>query len=588
MSNSLMETNRVLGGDIEEEIDFTHPVDLDNDKRSATVSKGRFGDDPSSELHCRAWQMEQQDMLQLKSMDDVTFAVVQGQDHDDWNINGKKTDLESDISSEDDESDDDDADFGGGDGAYNDNDGDSCSRDSVLSAQARENQLMAGIIIGIIQGKIVNVFAACFRFMIDSMIAVYKWIIQKCSSSSSSDEEGVTDLAADLAEDAIDVGYFRAANNQFASGLGAETTPGNTTAMNPGVQATQQMATMAAQSAATATASSATAAAAAAASSSIASTLAGAVASVGVASQVGVAVGVAAVSIIAVVSTAVSDRMNSEGPTASTTFLGLDDTFIPPVCSPNMDIKQGYVELQIQSLPKEALPQHKLKMERMFRTLYNNISGQCFDPLQRVVHNASLERWEETDVDPQTTITTLYWQATVACSGCPDWEPLFDSSILLSSDVEIARDTMSNATANTTTITDSNVTAMMPSNKTNGTSPQSTAVTGSLNPEEQQLQQVPSLDEFFAVFATAFGFNLGPLLEEASDGAIIIEADDEGSPKVVFATTKAAPGFEGSNGTVSIGEAALEQFEDFVQTNNGNVQTPFITDDLTSLADDLS
>ncbi|CAB9510462.1 hypothetical protein SEMRO_437_G142840.1 [Seminavis robusta] len=563
---------------LEEEVDLTKGMSIGNDCDWPQKTKKKDSKQAN-------WQKEQQDMRQFESINGMTVPFAEGDDDGTIKAGVKRNDPNNDHSHEEDDSSED---VGFGD----DYDSESCSRDSVLSAEARENEIRRGVMIGIIQGKIMDFFSAIFRFIIDTILTLYKWIydkiIKRCSSSSS-EEEAATDLAADLAQDTMDAGDIQAASNQFSSGAfqGGATTTGQTAAT------TGQMATMAAQSAATATASATTtaaataAAAASAASSTIASSLAGAVSSVGLATQVGVAVGVATVAVSTGIGVGVSQK--SEGPTSSPSYTITDDPFVPPVCTLDADMKQGYVELQIQSFPKEALPQYQVEMERMFRTIYNNISGQCLDPLQRVVHNASLERWEETDVDPQTTITTLYWQATVACGGCPDWEPLFDSSILLSLEMEsreVARDNMSNATANTTiTTTGSNVTTVMPSNENNTTSPQSLPVTRSLNPRERHLQQVPTLNEFFAIFATTFGFNLGPLLEEASDGAIIIEANNKGMPKVVFATTKAAPGFEGSNGTISIGEEALEQFVDYVQNNNGNVQTPFISDDLSALVD---
>ncbi|CAB9517087.1 Inherit from NOG: Serine repeat antigen (Partial), partial [Seminavis robusta] len=476
---------------------------------------------------------------------------------------------------------------GTGDG----DDDDSCSRDSVLSAEARERAIRRGCFSGMIWEQIYSYMGMIIYFFCDIIAALCKRIHKKIFKNNSSNDDDANSLdVVDLATDLVDADDIRGMSRQFSSnafqggGYSANAGAATSTSAAQSAATAGHMATVAAQSAATATASATTAVAA---SSTFASTLVGAVASMGVASQVGAAVGAAAVT-VAAVSTGVSISQEAVGPTPVPLAFVLNDPFIPPVCSQDVDIKQGYVELQIQSLPKAALPQYQVAMERMFRTVYNNISGQCLDPLQRIVHNASLERWEEIETANQASITTLYWSATVACSGCPDWEPLFDLSTILALELDqVAVDSMSSSNATNMTIggADNNLTQSVGPSRASSRS----AYLGGRN-----LQEAPTLNEFFAIFATTFGYNLGPLLEGASNGANETEAKTTEPPKVVFATTKAVPVFDryGSSGpnnqtsvVASVGEEALQQFDDYVNANGGEVKTPFISDDLSLLAD---
>jgi hypothetical protein len=223
------------------------------------------------------------------------------------------------------------------------------------------------------------------------------------------------------------------------SGLEGTAIAGGTTTTTAQTSIAGPMATGAAQSAAGATAAGASSAAVAAeaaglvASTSIVSTITGAVAGAGLATQVGVAVGVAAIAAGATAFVMAGDHIfNSTSTTINESpFLQNKDAFlldnniafVPPYCSAEDTLKQGQIEIQIQGnrAAEKALPVFQSDLEVLFRDIYNNLSGMCLDKYSRVLHDATLDGWktlEDSNAAAADIIVNTYWSALASCSGC--------------------------------------------------------------------------------------------------------------------------------------------------------------------------
>ncbi|CAB9496707.1 ECF subfamily RNA polymerase sigma-24 subunit [Seminavis robusta] len=252
----------------------------------------------------------------------------------------------------------------------------------------------------------------------------------------------------------------------------------------------------------------------------------GAIGAAGVATQVGVAMSVAAVTATVGV-VAASSSFNSTASTGTATqeaTVSRLSSFVPPKCSEESDNKVGYVELDIQAIPPDAIGPRKWVMEEMFRDVYNEIIGMCLDPMARVMLQATLVGWEtqwgvaangtstfgnttvldptaqnltqeEYDLAVAQSVTTTYWEATVDCLGCPDHEPLFD------------------------------------------------ARQDGLGSERRRNLRQYELEDFFVLFAASVGFNLVPLLQ----GNVTITASSSNcqssslrNARVTRGTTRAA------------------------------------------------
>ena len=50
------------------------------------------------------------------------------------------------------------------------------------------------------------------------------------------------------------------------------------------------------------------------------------------------------------------------------------DDFVPPTCGDNV-AKQGTVEIRLQGFPPSVLPEMKPHMQKLFRDVYNEITG---------------------------------------------------------------------------------------------------------------------------------------------------------------------------------------------------------------------
>ncbi|CAB9525200.1 laminin G sub domain 2 [Seminavis robusta] len=283
--------------------------------------------------------------------------------------------------------------------------------DASLSTNAGREEAIREGLYGLIEDKIRN---GIFQHILAALAAIWDFLVKKCRGGTSEDD------AAGMAMDVVDavnpINPNNLATSQFGqsgagggggtggagggAGGGASSAGASSASASAGgasgagaAQATAvvgQMATQAAVSAAGA--STAAASTAAAASATIATTVATAVASASVASQVGVTIGVAAVTVAAV-----STGMGVAPTSNTTTAVVKLDAFVPPTCSLSAELKQGIVELKIQGMPEDALPEHKDSLEGIFRDLYNNITGMCLDPFSRVLHSAELQVLFEAD-----------------------------------------------------------------------------------------------------------------------------------------------------------------------------------------------
>ncbi|CAB9505228.1 unknown protein [Seminavis robusta] len=227
---------------------------------------------------------------------------------------------------------------------------------SVNSAEARERAIQDGF-LAFLTGYVQNdVFA---RFM-EFLTKIWGFLMKKIGRGQSDGDDqdfGAEDLAEELMDIAdpgltnLNSGFNTSMHSVTSSGGGGGgTAPGPP----PGVA---EMASAAANSAASGAASGAAAGAGAATAGGLGGLagMAGAVAGAGAATQGGIAMGVAAVT-AAVVSTGVTVN-NVTMPVA------YDSTFVPPVCSEASVKKIGFVELQVQALPPEAIETRKSVLE---------------------------------------------------------------------------------------------------------------------------------------------------------------------------------------------------------------------------------
>ncbi|CAB9506853.1 hypothetical protein SEMRO_281_G107340.1 [Seminavis robusta] len=412
---------------------------------------------------------------------------------------------------------------------------------SLSTNPGREGAIREGL-YGLIEEKIQN---GIFQYILATLAAVWNIIVKRCRGGTSEDD--AAGMAMDVADAAnpinpnnlgsSQVGQGGAGGGGGTGGAGGGASSASASSASAGgasgagaAQATAvvgQMATQAAVSAAGA--STAAASTAAAASATIATTVATAVASASVAAQVGVTIGVAAVTVAAV-----STGMGVAPTSNTTTAVVKLDAFVPPTCSLSAELKQGIVELKIQGMPEDALPEHKDSLEGIFRDLYNNITGMCLDPYSRVLHSAELQGG-----------TT-------------------NSSATLEQ-------------ADGTTPTASNGSSIVPS----------------LSRRSLQLKTNIDASQFFPLFAASFGYNVEPVLFEADSTDGPEQTARRGTMQVVFATTKAAlPGGgvgDQQNAVVlSIGQDVIQPYVETVEENEGTIMTPFISDELSSLSQCVS
>ena len=257
------------------------------------------------------------------------------------------------------------------------------------------------------------------------------------------------------------------------------------------------------------------------------------VAGAGIATQAGIAVGVAAATAAAVSS---GVKLNSDPTPAAVDRYG---DFVPPRCSKESEKKIGALILDIQGIPPGAMKMRKQALEILFREIYNEITGMCLDPYNRVLHYAEIYKWNTTfgegyegfaeyanQLDSSESLpnatkynftddeyraavksstTSTYWTAKVECLGCPDYEPLF-------------------AVAD------------------NGTRRLTVELTLDHMERLLQLSNMDfEMDDFFVLFAASFGYNIGPVLA-GKDGEIVIPGSIEdfefSGVQVVYGSTR--------------------------------------------------
>jgi hypothetical protein len=222
------------------------------------------------------------------------------------------------------------------------------------SADAREAAIRDGFIaflISYVQGQFFQKFMGWANM-------VWAWFLKKIGRGKEEDDGVDAEDVVQEAVEAVDPGAMNIAGGGF--GGPAPTPPGGVPmGPPPGVA---EMAAAASQSAASAGAAGASAGAGAAAGSAAAG-MAAAVASAGIAGQVGAAVGVAAVA-AAAISSGLNVPANVTSPSERVPFI---DNFVPPICSADSLLKEGYVELHIGGLPPSVLPDQKQALELLFR-----------------------------------------------------------------------------------------------------------------------------------------------------------------------------------------------------------------------------
>ncbi|CAB9501701.1 ECF subfamily RNA polymerase sigma-24 subunit [Seminavis robusta] len=493
---------------------------------------------------------------------------------------------------------------------------DDCS--SMDSAELREAAVRAGflaVFLGWIQNDLLQLMFNCFDFILRCLKCV------KGGDNGDSPQEEILDLAMD-AVDVNDVmmadpsaitatsGHTAGTASGTASAT-ATTTTTTTTNAAAGATATStttaaqqttafvgmQMATSAAQGAAGATgaATASATATAAATTTSILGTVSSAVVSAGAASQVGVAVGVAAV---AIVSTGVSVVNNANKEVANARPL-----VVLPNCSGDARMfRTGFVDLHIEGLPlpgNSTLWQDvKEEVEFLFQSIYNNLTGMCLDPFDRVLWNATLENWDTVatfeeytnktapvdasinefsnrSTHPTTTIT--YWKAEVSCTGCPEFEPLFDHTMMTTSvHKRILQHSLEESTKNT---------------HRNSMGNQSKA---SLHPVGVNLGYA----EFFPVFAATFGFHIASSLQSFMHDLNSTDTNSNGwrdKIRVTQAVSKSPmQASTETNGTTeefvtvaTLEEHDIQEYGDFVQASGGKVIAPFMVEELAAISDCL-
>ncbi|CAB9506176.1 expressed unknown protein [Seminavis robusta] len=412
------------------------------------------------------------------------------------------------------------------------------SVDSEDWAHEKERAILSGIIFWVIMQQAMKYgFAAYIK-----VSSYLSRCFDKCGGKKNGrDNDDNQDLVNDLADNNDITGNTQRPTNaqgnaSGSSGGGGGGGGGGMVAVPPGVA---EMASAAANSAvgSAATGAATVTAASAVTVSGITGTIAAAIAGASVATQAGVVVGVAAVS-AAAVSTGFGVSSSQTGPAATpgNVSIGYDptsDVFTPPTCADaNLaEEKIGFVELNIQALPPQALPQHKHILEELFRDVYNEISGMCLDPMSRIMHSANITRWET------------------------DW----------------GNSTNYDYVTNATNVTNVTVDEQLQANR-----------------QRRFLRQF-DLREFFALFAASFSYNLAPYLQ--ANGIIpvnvtIVTDYDQQEIKVVAGRATAVQ----ADGAVEEGEVVLVVTLDAIQgtsieveDNGGTPVAPFVSDRLSDI-----
>jgi hypothetical protein len=93
------------------------------------------------------------------------------------------------------------------------------------------------------------------------------------------------------------------------------------------------------------------------------------------------------------------------------------------------DLKEGRMRLNIEGFDAGEMESHRMEVQEIFVSAYNNASGMCDDFYQRILQSSTLQSRESYDNDTVILtgldVTDTSWSATVQCQGCPDVDPLF-------------------------------------------------------------------------------------------------------------------------------------------------------------------
>jgi len=102
-------------------------------------------------------------------------------------------------------------------------------------------------------------------------------------------------------------------------------------------------------------------------------------------------------------------------------------------CVKTGQVKSGNATMMLSDLLDTEGPilpnyyqQHQEELEKIFVKNYNDLSGGCQGPFQRVMTHARLLAWEHHPRNPSLVSTT--WNGVVNCHGCLDQEPVFSLS----------------------------------------------------------------------------------------------------------------------------------------------------------------
>jgi len=140
---------------------------------------------------------------------------------------------------------------------------------------------------------------------------------------------------------------------------------------------------------------------------------------VGVASVVAVML-IGAVTTGILVGTDISDTKSSES-SAGSEIVVAPEPALSPACSKESTIKRGRVDFILKNVIIEDLEAHHVDLGTVLESAYNNASGMCNGTYERVLQTGEIRM---VIYDYLAT-----WETRVSCSGCPDDEPLFSTSV---------------------------------------------------------------------------------------------------------------------------------------------------------------
>ncbi|CAB9500907.1 expressed unknown protein [Seminavis robusta] len=95
---------------------------------------------------------------------------------------------------------------------------------------------------------------------------------------------------------------------------------------------------------------------------------------------------------------------------------------VTDMCNSDVDeIKEGKLDLTITNVPFDQVYAKQRELETLFQMAYNDASGMCEGPYERVLQEAFIR-----DIASDgSSMIQIGWAAMASCNGCPDYEPLF-------------------------------------------------------------------------------------------------------------------------------------------------------------------